>query len=222
LYGKRSGQRIGIGDVLTVQVVSADPEAGQVDFQLAGQPVAREDEHGFERRPAKREGRRGQDRFDRSPRRKEKEREREKDSRFQSREKPRKSAQPQPTKFEKSKKAQAMDKMEERVFEFLNEANTESQNKGETFDPEKHFQQALKKWRARMGEPEAESKPSYKQFGKDSKPQGGRKSSHDRSGGGRSSNTGRSSEGRSGEDRPDGGRSGGGGKKKSSHRGKRR
>ena len=39
--------------------------------------------------------------------------------------------------------------MEEKVFEILAEANTESEGRGQKFDPEKHLQQALKKWKER-------------------------------------------------------------------------
>ncbi len=203
LVGVKTGQRFSIGDLLSVQVASADPEAGQVDFQLAGQPLKSKDEF-FERgrkgrdQDRGRKGRGGRERNrDEKPRREqdqersfsrgkgreqEREPERGRDreqgrGREQDRESTRgpqregrnegrfsrrseqepsqrqaKALRPEPESREpKSKKAQAMDKMEKHVFEFLTEANTESQTKGEKFDPEKHLQQALKKWKARMG-----------------------------------------------------------------------
>ena len=279
LVGKRAGQTFAIGDVLTVQVASADPEAGQVDFQLAGQPLQKKEDR-FERPSRRRE----KDRFEKSARRGEtasrseqedrggrtggrrdrfereeqparsakagRQRSEEKPSRFEkagrvdregqatrfgkpnrinedespsrpakfgrfeSEEGSRKSARPQPEspRGEKSKKAQAMDKMEERVFEFLSEANSESQNKGEKFDPEKHLQQALKKWRARMGVSDSapERTSGYRIGGRS----GGSSSSKDSSGG-RSSNR---SQGRGGS----GGSERSGGKKSSSSRGRRK
>ena len=152
LVGRKTGQRFAIGDVLTVQVASADPEAGQVDFQLAGQAMTHR-ERNFERS--------GKARFEKGGKRRDgRDEGREKSfrsSKQSSKQEPRREERDERPSFaQKSKKAQAMDRMEEKVFQFLSEANDESETKGEKFDPEKHLQQALKKWKARMGVPERE------------------------------------------------------------------
>jgi ribonuclease R len=54
-----------------------------------------------------------------------------------------------PQASKRSRKANALDQMEDRVVDFLSEANTESTNRGEAFDPEKHLQTVLKKWKER-------------------------------------------------------------------------
>lgn len=52
----------------------------------------------------------------------------------------------------KSKKLRAVESMEDKVIEFLNDANEKTQDAGQKFDPEKHLQQALAKWKARNGD----------------------------------------------------------------------
>jgi ribonuclease R len=146
LVGKRSGMKFEIGDILKVRVDGADPEAGQVDFGLAGKEGEglRRDAAREKSRRGPKEGRRGRQ----EPRRPEREVRAAKDNRRPQKfrdEKP--AAKPQP--IQKSKKARALDQMEEKVFEILNEAHTESEDRGHKFDPEKHLQQALKKWKER-------------------------------------------------------------------------
>lgn len=52
----------------------------------------------------------------------------------------------------KSKKLRAVEAMEEKVIEFLNDANEKTQDSGQKFDPEAHLQKALAKWKARNGD----------------------------------------------------------------------
>jgi ribonuclease R len=174
LVGKRSGMRFAIGDLLTIRVDAADAEAGQVDFGLAAIGDQRSDMADViaERRTRKetkgprrnqkvaakeaRGGRggkarereetkgRGRDR----DRARERGRDRDQERPGKSLKKPTKPIQPVQT-ASKSRKAQVLDRMEEKVFEILAEANTESEGRGQKFDPEKHLQQALKKWKER-------------------------------------------------------------------------
>ncbi|MGZ5279506.1 MAG: ribonuclease R [Pseudobdellovibrionaceae bacterium] len=185
LVGVKTGQRISIGDVMTVQVASADPEAGQVDFQLAGQPLRAKEKsferpekgRGFERhgkgrssergggrekdRDREQRGGRGRDRdTDRGTERPGRRKEQPTAARSAARgQKPAAASTTSPARDVRSKKAQAMDKIEKHVIDFLTEANSESKNKGEKFDPEKHLQQALKKWKERMGD--AAERPNH-------------------------------------------------------------
>lgn len=133
LFSKRSGRQFAIGDLVKIRVDAADPEAGQVDFGLADQPKKSEVPTSERQRPRKDRARSGSRR---------RERERPKQT---ARDK-RSEAKPVP---KKSRKAEAMDKIEDKVFEFLAEANTQSETRGEKFDPEKHLQKVLQKWKER-------------------------------------------------------------------------
>ncbi|MEZ0391925.1 MAG: ribonuclease R [Pseudobdellovibrionaceae bacterium] len=119
LFGKRSGIQFAIGDLIKVRVDAADPEAGQIDFGVAGsRPSAAGKGKSRQERP----------------------------SRGRQENKPHR----EPIKeHRKSRKAQAMDQIEDKVFQFLTEANTETESRGEKFDPEKHLQKVLKKWKER-------------------------------------------------------------------------
>jgi ribonuclease R len=159
LVGKRSGLRYGIGDIVKVLVANADPEAGQVDFEL----ISRIEEHGEERKevfvnttPAAKSQRPFRQEHE-SSRRRERSQGRQQKSFKTAKEKkpqgPSRSAPPsqsqQKKPFAKSKKAQALDKMEEAVFEYLAEANNQTESQGKKFDPERHLQQAIAKWKSR-------------------------------------------------------------------------
>jgi ribonuclease R len=151
LIGKKTGTHFGIGDLVKIQVAAADPESGQVDFHLVsrlnlqtGESVEDEAVHYPRHQRPSREQKslkgkpqqaRGQKR-DRGDRK-----EALKNKRPQS-------PRPEP----RSKKLQAIEKMEKNVIEFLTEANQVSQQKGEKFDAEKHLQNALAKWRERNGD----------------------------------------------------------------------
>lgn len=150
LFGKRSGQKIGIGDLVTIRVDAADPESGQVDFGIAGQEsVEKRDKTDKRGQRGPREKREDRDRREKRPERK-----------FD-----RKPEKPERMKHErverKSKRARAMDDVESKVLEFLVEANESSETRGEKFDPEQHLQKVLKKWKERNAgiEPRRERQP---------------------------------------------------------------
>lgn len=184
LFGKRSGIRYGIGDIVKIRVANADPEAGQVDFDL----ISRIEERGDERketfvdvapvdrtkkdfRPSRgdsrrdnrrggaqgRSGGRDRDRSARNDRGRGKDAESRNDrgnspaaqQRAAPKAKPQRQPQRQEKTFAKSKKAQALDKMDEAVFKFLDKANTETESTGKKFDPEAHLRQAMEKWKSR-------------------------------------------------------------------------
>jgi ribonuclease R len=230
LVGVKTGQKFSIGDVMTVQVASADPEAGQVDFQLAGEPIRppqkknefgrNRAEKGARRHREERTGRdqpRGQQRDQQKSRggKPDRQQDRKREAPAAKFSRPERKSQPSADTriLPKSRKAQAMDRMEEKVFEFLSEANSEAQNKGESFNPERHLQEAMKKWKARMGvgdspSEEKKSRPQGRDF--DKRFPKSEKSSGGKSGGGsRDKNDARGS----GRD---------GGRKKSSGPGKRK
>ncbi len=203
LVGRKTGQTYAIGDQLLVQVAGADSDAGQVDFQLAGEPLRATAEKQFSSRSrsAKKER---QGRFEKperggkgKPRHERPDRQKESYGKFAKNERSERNAPARSRSdvkpIQKSRKAQAMDRMEEKVFEFLTEANSEAQDKGQSFDPEKHLQQAMKKWKARMGvgdsqpqarsqsqseerKPKAQGKAFFKKFRKNDKGSGGKSS----------------------------------------------
>jgi ribonuclease R len=182
LVGHKTGIQFAIGDPVNVQVAAADPDSGQIDFAIVGQEYtqgrsktersakggsrreSRDRDRGREKRGKLDRSRSDKSRPERpgksvtrpqplteriaSPRR---EPSRERNQAVQ--------AKKREETFPKSKKAHAMDHMDDKVFQFLTEANSESQNRGEKFDPEAHLQQALKKWKARMGDSEPPGRP---------------------------------------------------------------
>jgi len=171
LVGKRSGVRYGIGDIVKIRVANADPEAGQVDFDL----ISRIEERGDERketfvdvepvdrtkkdfRPSRgdsrRDNRRGGERERSRGGRGDRDRgQRNAGGRGKSAAEPRPAPKAKPQRqektFVKSKKATALDKMDEAVFKFLDKANTETESTGKKFDPEAHLRQAMEKWKSR-------------------------------------------------------------------------
>ncbi len=159
LVGIRTGVRFAIGDPVNVQVAAADPDSGQIDFSLVGQEYIQgrnKNEKSASSSGSRRESRdrdRGREKRgkpDRSRSATEKPEKYDRPAKAVSRPSPKSSSRDrQPA--QKSKKAQAMDNMDERVIQFLSDANSESKNRGEKFDPETHLQQALKKWKDRMG-----------------------------------------------------------------------
>ncbi len=180
LVGVRTGARFSIGDPVNVQVAAADPDSGQIDFSLVGQEYSegrakKEKSSGSRRESRERDrGREKRGKPDRSRSAKSADRPssparpsaskpsagRTASARVSSVSRPSPQNKPQnkppnnkrrDESFSKSKKARAMDSTDDKVFEFLTEANSESQNRGEKFDPEAHLQLALKKWKDRMG-----------------------------------------------------------------------
>ncbi len=169
LVGRKTGTAFGIGDLVKIQVAAADPESGQVDFHLVarlnlqtGEPVDQEQVH----YPRHQRRQREQKSFGGKPSRSREPREKNRNNRGQRQPVQKKQSEYSRTPA-KSKKAQALDKMEKNVIEFLNEANSVSTKKGEKFDPEKHLQQALAKWKDRNGERFAkpEKKPAARSDG---------------------------------------------------------
>ncbi len=225
LVGKRSGMQFAIGDILTVRVDSADPESGQVDFGL----VAIGDQPSemplvLQERKARKEFARGGKRSEKlreSPRREARGRKPERDEKpsrdKHSKPKPKPKERKENRPHQKSRKAQALDEMESRVYEILSDAKTESDERGQKFDPEKHLQMALKKWKERnadapparrfvvnrdTSEPKGKERESRDDHSQENEPQEKKKTFFDKF-----------------KDRAS---SGGGKKKNSSKRGKRR
>lgn len=171
LFGRKTGQTFSIGDTLKIQVAAADPEAGQVDFSLV--EILSQHESGKmtsfpppaqkqDGAPFQRVGRNQKDR-----KRPEKERAQK---RFSGKPAPERSARKSNERIQekqieksgrmappKSRKVHALDKMAQKVFDYLSEANANFKNNGKAgdksgdknFDPEKHLQQAVKKWKER-------------------------------------------------------------------------
>jgi ribonuclease R len=168
LVGKRSGVRFSIGDIVKIRVANADPEAGQVDFELVEKEIEKTEENRAADKALLRRGehprRERDDRSSRSARRpqggqrpqsqqsSQRQQEQQRSQGGQRNPSPQGGRnQSQPKNFNKSKKAQALDRMEKAVFEFLSEANDEVSKKSDQggFNPEAHLRQAIEKWKQR-------------------------------------------------------------------------
>ncbi len=214
LFGTRTGQKFSIGDQVKIRVAAADPEAGQVDFDLASSPAGEfvDRKQAGERRNA-RDGQRdnkdrGQRKDFRQNQRSEKSQDNRPDKRAESRFAEKQSRLKNSNKQKvapKSKKLQAIDKMEEKVINYLTEVNADFKSEGQKFDPEKHLKQAVQKWKQRNGfsdsqsEPERESKPKkgkafFEKFRKGGPSKG--KSGGKSSGGGKRKSSGGKGKGR--------------------------